>query len=144
MDSISRIQIEHDCARLIKIYCNSIDAHNVDRLIGVFAKDGIWQRPGNPPLKGHAEIRAFVEHHGAGEVSAHYVTNIVVDVDDENNASSNAYALVFRGKGSKGMGPLPMSLPRLVVHYQHKFVREQTHWYIKYKETRWLFRHEGD
>jgi hypothetical protein len=140
VDSISRLQIEHECARLIKVYCNSIDAHNIDRLVGVFAKDGVWQRPGNPPLKGHSEIRAFAEHHGAGAVSAHYVTNIVVDVEDDDHASSNAYALVFRGAGTIATGPLPMSLPRLVVHYQHKFIREKGQWYIKYKETRWLFR----
>ena len=65
---------------------------------------------------------------------------LVVDVVDEDNASSNAYALVFRGKGSAAAGPLPMSMPRLVVHYQHKFVREGGRWYMKYKETRWLFR----
>lgn len=140
MDSISRMQIEHECARLIKVYCNSIDAHDIDRLVGVFAKDGVWQRPGNPPLNGHPEIRQFAEHHGVGAVSAHYVTNIVVDVLDEDHASSNAYALVFRGKGSAAAGPLPMSMPRLVVHYQHKFVRDDGRWYIKYKETRWLFR----
>lgn len=140
MDSISRMQIEHECARLIKVYCNSIDAHDIDRLVGVFAKDGVWQRPGNPPLKGHPEIRQFVEHHGVGAVSAHYVTNIVVDVVDEDQASSNAYALVFRGKGSAATGPLPMSMPRLVVHYQHQFIRVGGQWYIKYKETRWLFR----
>jgi hypothetical protein len=140
VDSVVRLQIEHECARLIKVYCNSIDAHNIDRLVGVFAKDGVWQRPGNPPIKGHAEIRQFAEHHGAGEVSAHYVTNIVVDVVDDDHDSSNAYALVFRGKGSNAAGPLPMPKPRLVVHYQHKFVRDGGQWYIKYKETRWLFR----
>ena len=134
------MQIEHECARLIKVYCNSIDAHDIDRLVGVFAKDGVWQRPGNPPLKGHPEIRQFVEHHGVGAVSAHYVTNIVVDVLDEDHASSNAYALVFRGKGSAAAGPLPMSMPRLVVHYRHKFIRDDGRWYIEYKETRWLFR----
>jgi ketosteroid isomerase-like protein len=142
VDSISRMQIEHECARLIKVYCNSMDAHDVDRLVGVFAKDGVWQRPGNPPLKGHPEIRQFAEHHGVGAVSAHYVTNIVVDVVDEDHASSNAYALVFRGKGSAAAGPLPMPMPRLVVHYQHRFVRDDGRWYIKYKETRWLFRAE--
>ena len=140
MDSLARMQIEHACARLIKVYCNSIDAHDVDRLIGVFAKDAVWQRPGNPPLNGLSAIREFVDHHGAGETSAHYVTNIVVDVEDENHASSNGYALVFRGHGSAATGPLPMSLPRLVVHYQHKFIRTGEAWYIKYMETRWLFR----
>ena len=34
------------------------------------------------------------------DVSAHYVTNIIINVQDESNASSNAYALVFRGKGN--------------------------------------------
>jgi nuclear transport factor 2 (NTF2) superfamily protein len=144
VDPILRLQIEHECARLIKVYCNSIDSHDVERLLGVFAKDGEWQRPGNPPLKGRAEIREFVEHHGVGAVSAHYVTNIVVDVDDQDHASSNAYALVFRGSGTADSGPLPLSLPRLVVHYQHKFIRENGQWYIKRKETRWLFQREGD
>jgi ketosteroid isomerase-like protein len=136
------MQIEHECSRLIKVYCNSIDAHDVDRLIAVFAADGVWQRPNSAPLRGHAAIRDFVDHHGTGSVSAHYVTNIVVDVDDNEHASSNAYALVFRGKGSADAGPLPLSLPRLVVHYRHKFTREGGEWRIKYKETRWLFRRD--
>jgi hypothetical protein len=144
VDSISRMQIEHECARLIKVYCNSIDAHDVERLVGLFAKDGVWQRPGNPPLEGRGAIKEFVEHHGTGAVSAHYVTNIVVDVEDDDHASSNGYALVFRGSGSADNGPLPLSLPRLVVHYQHKFIREGGQWYIKRKETRWLFRRDED
>jgi len=144
LDPLLKLQIEHECARLIKVYCNSIDVHDVNRILGVFAKDGVWQRPGKLPLKGHSEIREFVERHGAGAVSAHYVTNIVVDVQDENHASSNAYALVFRGKGSIDAGPLPLSLPRLVVHYTHKFTREDGRWYMKYKETRWLFRRDDD
>ena len=142
MESQQKLQIEHACARLIKVYCNSIDAHNVDRLLSVFAEDGVWQRPGNPPLTGHAAIRDFVEHHGVGEVSAHHVTNIVVDVEDEDHASSNAYALVFKGVGTNDAGPLPISLPSLVVHYQHKFIQKGGDWFIQYKETRWLFKRE--
>ena len=144
MDSITRMQIEHECARLIKVYCNSIDAHDAERIGGLFAEDGVWQRPGNPPLQGRAAIKDFVAHHGTGAVSAHYVTNLVVDVEDADHASSNGYALVFRGKGSAAAGPLPMKLPALVVHYQHQFIRQTGQWYIKRKETRWLFRRDED
>ena len=140
MDPLKRLEIEHACARLIRVYCQAMDTHNVDRLLGVFAKDAVWQRPGNPPLKGHSDFREFAAHHGQGEVSTHYVTNIVVDVEDEDHASSSAYGLVFRGSGTLAEGPLPVALPRLVVQYQHKFIREEGEWRIKYKETRWLFR----
>lgn len=143
MDALARLQIEHECARLIKVYCNAIDRHDVEGVVAVFAKDGVWQRPGNPPLTGHDDIRTFVEHHGVGAVSAHYVTNIVVDVESESRASSNAYALVFRGAGTLGAGPLPMALPQLVVHYQHQFIRESGKWLMKRKETRWLFRQQA-
>jgi hypothetical protein len=142
VDTNTRLQIEHECARLIRVYCNSIDKHDVEGVVTVFAKDGIWQRPGNPPLKGHDEIRKFVEHHGVGAVSAHYVTNIVVDVESENSASSNAYALVFRGTGTLDAGPLAMALPQLVVHYQHQFTCDSGKWLMKRKETRWLFRQQ--
>jgi SnoaL-like domain len=139
MDSASRLQIEHECARLIKVYCNSMDAHDVDRVVGLFAKDAVWQRPGNPPMEGHSEFRKFVESHGPGTVSVHYVTNIVVDVVDEHHASSNAYALSFRESGSIGDLPLAMPMPRNVVHYRHEFIREGAQWYIKYKEIRFIF-----
>jgi ketosteroid isomerase-like protein len=138
MDSLVRLQIEHECERLIRFYCNSMDSHDVERLIGLFAKDAIWQRPGNPPMKGHAEFRKFVEGHGQGTISVHYVTNIVVDVLDEHHASSNAYALSFRENGSAANLPLPMSMPRNVVHYRHEFIKEGAQWYIKYKEIRFL------
>lgn len=140
VDPILKLQIEHECARLIRVYCNSIDAHEVDRLLTVFAKNAVWQRPGNPPLNGHDEIRSFVNGHGKGEVSAHYVTNIVVDVSSEHRATSNAYALVFRGSGTTEQCPLPLKMPRLVVHYSHEFTREGFGWFISRKETRWLFR----
>jgi ketosteroid isomerase-like protein len=138
MDALSRMQIEHACERLIKSYCNSMDAHDVERLIGLFAKDAVWQRPKNPPMKGHADFRKFLEGHGHGTTSVHYVTNIVVDVQDEHHASSNAYALSFREDGSVENQPFPTALPRNVVHYQHKFVREGEQWYIKYKEIRFI------
>jgi hypothetical protein len=139
VDVLSRLQIEHACARLIKVYCNSIDVHDVERLLSVFAEDSEWQRPGNPPLIGRAAIREFVEHHGVGSVSAHYVTNIVVDVEDDDHAASTGSALVFRGTGSAESGPLPMALPNLVVRYQHSFIRTASEWYIKRMETSWLF-----
>jgi ketosteroid isomerase-like protein len=144
VDPIEIMRIEHECARLIKVYCNSIDQHDVERLLGVFAKDGVWQRPGNPPLKGHGEIRKFVESHGTDSVSAHYVTNIVVDVESGARASSNAYALVFRGAGRHEDCPLQLTLPRLVVRYRHQFIRENNRWLISRKETSWLFRRETD
>jgi ketosteroid isomerase-like protein len=142
MDSLLKMQIEHECARLIKVYCNSMDAHDVDRLVGLFAKDAVWQRPGNPPMKGHAEFRNFVENHGQGTTSVHYVTNIVVDVLDEHHASSNAYALSFRESESAGATPLPMSMPRNVVHYKHDFIRDGAQWYIARKEIRFIFQRE--
>ena len=139
MDSLSRMQIEHACETAHKGLLQFDGFHDdVDRLIGLFAKDAVWQRPGNPPMKGHAEFRKFVEGHGQGTISVHYVTNIVVDVLDEHHASSNAYALSFRENGSAASLPLPMAMPRNVVHYRHEFVKEGTQWYIKYKEIRFI------
>lgn len=144
MEAQLRLQIEHECARLINIYCHAIDSHDVDRLLGLFAEDGVWQRPKSQPLKGRAEIKEFVEHHGVGAVSVHNVTNIVVDVEDEDHASSNAYAMVFRGPKTADGGPLPVPLPCLIVHYQHQFVRTNGQWYIKYKKIEWVFRRDDD
>ena len=43
-------------------YCDICDdAHNQDRIVGIFAEDGIWEGEGIARAQGHAEIRKLFE-----------------------------------------------------------------------------------
>jgi len=142
VDPLFRFQAEQECARLLKIYCNSMDAGHIERLLSVFANDAMWQPTNGPALNGHAEIAAFAKKNGIGSISAHCITNIVVDVNDSDHATANAYGLVFRGASSTTAGHFPPALPRSVVHYEDKFIRQEGRWLISQKLNRQIFKRE--
>jgi uncharacterized protein (TIGR02246 family) len=140
MEIAERLRIEQACERLIKMYCNAMDDHDADLVANLFCSDGKWFRQNNPPIVGVDAIRAFAATHEADAVSVHYATNIVVDVLDDSNARSRAYALSFREKGTNADLPLLLTHPKNIVRYRHEFFRDGDEWKIRRMDTKWLFK----
>ena len=71
--------------RLKAEYCSICDdRHNQDRIVEVFAQDGIWEGPGVGYARGHAELRTlFKKFESRISFSQHNVFNPRIDVDGD-------------------------------------------------------------
>jgi ketosteroid isomerase-like protein len=97
---------------LLERYMRYNDDGAVDRVIGVFAEDGIYQVSGNV-LRGHGEIREFLGRSGAftdgrplwtepGELykqprSVHVMSNPIIEVDGDEATAESDFVVVNRG-----------------------------------------------
>ena len=82
---ISRLEDTEAIKQLKARYCEICDDnHNPDRIVTIFAEDGIWEGRGIGRAQGHAEIRKLFE--GFQEMmsfSQHMVMNSVIEVDGD-------------------------------------------------------------
>jgi hypothetical protein len=112
MDEQSRRAIEWDCTRLINLYMKVNDAGDWDAVAGLFTEDGLLARPTLPdkPYVGRQAILDGFRSRPAGIVTRHVVSNIVVDVENETEASAFCVMLLYRGKTTEN-GSLPSHDP---------------------------------
>ena len=59
---LTRMEDIEAIKQLKALYCEICDDdHNPDRIVSIFAEDGIWEGRGIGTANGHAEIRALFE-----------------------------------------------------------------------------------
>jgi hypothetical protein len=111
VDDQTRIAIEWACTRVINLYMLRNDAGDWDGVAALFTQDGLLARPTLPdkPYVGRDTILAAFKARPAG-TSRHAVTNIVVDVESETEASAFSVMLLFRGEAAEE-GALPRRIP---------------------------------
>ncbi|MHB8451619.1 MAG: alpha/beta fold hydrolase [Mycobacteriales bacterium] len=66
-----------DPGALVADYYARVDAADVDGLLGLFAPDAVYERPGYPPLVGHAAITDFYRHTRVIATGCHVLTSLV-------------------------------------------------------------------
>lgn len=123
MDDVSRMLAEHACQRLVHSYANFIDAYDYDRFMGLWAEDAEWVIYGKPS-RGHAAIRATLAARPDKSVVRHLMSNVVVDLTGPDRAEGRCYAVAYRADGWLGTQPAPLTLPRFLVDYRDRFVRD--------------------
>ena len=99
MNDAARFGIEHACERLIKRFVQLNDAHDHDALAEMFVSEGSFARPTDPtnPVTGREDIRAFFRDRPK-RITRHVMTNIVVEVLDENAACARSYVVLYSGE----------------------------------------------
>jgi ketosteroid isomerase-like protein len=151
MDELEILAIETSCKRLLMRYCAASDRKDFDTLMTVFADDAVWQRPDQPLLVGAGQIRGFFEALEAKRVSdefptghkqRHLVTTFHVDVLSPREATSIAYALVWRDETPPATGPSAMRQPEVLVEYHDRYRKTAEGWRIVEHEARHAFRIE--
>jgi hypothetical protein len=143
-----RLVMESSCRQLLGLYLTSVDAKDLDRMLQAFAPDAQWVRPGMPPMRDQADIRAFFETlwkkqalgSSHGHLTRHLLTTVSTIPAGEDRATGIAYALVFRCANFAGKLPVAMSEPELIVEYRDEFVRRDGQWRISRHEARHLFK----
>lgn len=130
MDEQSRLAIEWACTRLINRYALLNDAGEWDAVAALYAEDGLMTRPSAPdqPIVGREAILAAFKGRPA-RASRHAVSNIVVDVESETQASAFSVILLFQGAAAPD-GGLPVRDPKgpLVGWFRDRFIRTEAGW----------------
>lgn len=130
MDDQSRLAIEWACTRLINRYALHNDAGEWEAVAALYAEDGLMTRPSAPdkPIVGREAILAAFRSRPA-RASRHAVSNIVVDVESETQASAFSVILLFQGEAAQD-GGLPVRDPKgpLVGWFRDRFVRTDEGW----------------
>lgn len=91
-----RYAIEHEISRVMIAYARAFDERRYAEVADFCTIDATWQRPGNPLMKG-AEIRSFCLGTPSHLRFKHFIGNRLVDVVDQDNASSATSFLMFAG-----------------------------------------------
>ena len=88
--------IEAACRRLTLVYARGIDLYDDDMVLAAFARDGIWNRPGNPPLRGHPEIAEFLKSRDRAILMRHVMSNFQLELLGASRATFSCAGLVGR------------------------------------------------
>ncbi|HVY85453.1 MAG TPA: nuclear transport factor 2 family protein [Caulobacterales bacterium] len=130
MNDLERMAIEHACARLQTRYCIYADNGEVENFVSLFAEDGSVAVPEHPAFVGHEAIRWSMNALVAtGVTMRHIMTNSLVDVHDESNASGLCYLIAYGSKAPADKdGWRPMEHPGTIGHYKDVFRRTPNGW----------------
>jgi len=130
MTDEERQRIEWACTRLINLYTLLNDANDWEGVAALYAPDGSMARPSAPdqPIKGRdAILAAFLSR--PARAARHIVSNIVVDVASETEASAYSVLTLFQGLPNPD-GGLPIRDPKgpLVGFYKDKLAKTSEGW----------------
>lgn len=134
MDDAARLRIEHDCTRLVHRFCVLVDAYRHEELAALWAQDGVWET-WRGPVHGRDEIRAYLNAKAQTDITIHIAHNVIVDVEDERNASGTA---VFTYHGTQRGDPASLT-PRVVGRYFDAFVLTDDGWRFARRRTEMTF-----
>lgn len=121
--------IEHQCQRLMSLYCTYLDNPDADGFAGLWAEDGMYKPAINPePMYGRTTIHDWLQAYPKHRLGRHLSMNQVVDVVDEDNATGKSYAVVFREPNPQKGIISTRATPRSMVEYTDTFRRTPEGW----------------
>jgi ketosteroid isomerase-like protein len=141
MDADAKRAIEWDCQQVLTRFINRLDARDYPALAKLFTADGQWFRPGGPARGPEGILAALQARPESGDLAIrHVISNIVVDVIDQDHAEAVTYLTVYRHEGARnGATPVPLTGPYMVGLSTNKLVRTADGWRIGEKRTTRIF-----
>ena len=144
MDNQLITAIQADCEALCIAYARAIDFRDYDHFVSLFTDDAVLDL--GRPLRGREEIHDAVSARPDALQSRHVITNVFVDVVDEDHARGIAYLTLYRHLADKpsiagaGSEPAAATHPAAVGHYQDRFARTSGGWRFKARTLHLAFR----
>ena len=118
-DSLLRhMLMEWSCVKAMHRYTAAVDGDDIDLFLDAFTPDGVWERDGTI-LRGHEELRDFYLGRPRGDFSRHLMSNIRVEVLDQEHARAISSAIVFKAARPASL-PLKTLPQTLLSHYEDK------------------------
>jgi ketosteroid isomerase-like protein len=130
MTEAERRAIELDCERLLKLYVNLNDAQDWAACAALYTSDARMGRPSQPGtfVEGRGAILAAFEAR-APRAQRHTVSNIVVDVEDGDNARAFSVIVLYQGdSAAEGELPAMSANSPLVGWYRDRLKRTAEGW----------------
>jgi hypothetical protein len=124
MDDFQGLLAERACRRLYVTYHVDVDAYRHDAIVALFADDAVWHH-NSGALRGHADIAGYLASKSTNPIVLHVVSNVLIDVRDENNAAGVAYVTVFYAEPAD---PPTLGAPVVLVTYRDTFRRTSAGW----------------
>jgi hypothetical protein len=130
-----RREIEWDCQKLLLQFYGYLDEKRYDDLADLFADDGVWVRLGQELVGPTGIKKAMTERESW--LTMHLVTNVRIDVIDEDHAETVQYITLYRQEGvDPEAGPPPVVMPLGLLRHTDKLVRMDGVWKFKRKASR--------
>ena len=143
MDNATRRTIEHECEKLSIAYAQYLDFKDYDKFVKLFAPDGELNLTGRP-VKGHEKLTKTMARRSITLRSRHVLTNIYINVLDENTAEGLSYLTLYRhegdGKSGDDESPREISGPTGIGHYSDRFTRTAEGWRFASRVLHFAFR----
>ena len=138
--------IEWECQKLVRQYYYHVDHYEYEQAVALFTPDVDWLGLG-VKLDGREEIlEGLYGGLGAGTIR-HVMTNIVVNVVDEDHAESRAYGTLYSSpdiRYDQHEGPIAFEGPRQVVDGRDEFTRTDEGWRISKRRGEAVFKRNPD
>lgn len=115
--------IQRECETLSIAYARYLDFREYDRFVDLFTEGAHLDAGG--VIDGRENIRLAMSKRSDKLRSRHILTNIHIDVIDENTATGIAYLTLFRHRGPESLedAPVEFEAPAAVGHYTDRFER---------------------
>ena len=137
MDELQRIVIEHECRKLMSLYCHHIDHQDAEGFAGLYAEDAYYKPAAAPaPILGRPAILDWIKAYPGHRLGRHLTTNEIVEVVDAEHATGSCYAVVFRDPDPQPGVLSDRVTPRSVCEYRDEFRRTADGWRFSRREYR--------
>lgn len=138
MDRDKARAIEWDCTQLLVKFYNLLDQKRYQEMAALFTADGVWVRLGKELVGPSGILDAMNEREDW--LTAHLVSNIEINVIDDNRAETMQYVVQYRAENyDPASGPAPVVPPMGVLRHRDRVVRDDGVWKFKRKTSRAVF-----
>ena len=134
MSDLNTLLAERACERLMLDYCECVDTRQFDRLVSLFAKEGVLNRSDTGEMKGRDVIKAFFDKLTTDPL-IHVASNSLIAVTGPEAAEASSYVTVYRSYRENAAGLPKLEAPYVVAKYVDKFAVEDGEWKIAYRDT---------
>ncbi len=141
------IKIEWDCQKLWRQYYYHVDHREFEQAAALFTTDFDWTSSTGVVLSGREELLKGL--HGAlGDVTIrHVLTNMLIEVVDENHANLRAYSSIYYATGVKYEEhdrPIHFEGPYQLGDNYTELLRTEEGWRIAVLDAQTIFRRNSD
>lgn len=133
MDDLIRFRATQACERLFLQLAHLTDHGPQEEIATLFTEDGEFDRDGTV-FHGRQALRDMYAKRPASLMTRHMVSNVMVTVHTEEEATCQAYATVYRFRSATGVKPeLPIVCegPEGIAEYRDHLVKVAGEWKLK-------------
>jgi len=123
---------QFDCLDVVYGFFDALDMHAHDRVLALFAEDGVWERQGRA-LEGRAAIGAALEQRSPQRRTFHAICNPVVSLQSDTQATVRFYLMAYEAHLNQDT-PQPLA-PIGIRRCEDRLVHDGRAWCIARKSS---------